>query len=250
MVKSMKNPPPYGVTSVDHALRLAVILQVEGPLTVSAAAERIGVARSTAHRLLSTLVYRDFAVQDDDRSYCVGPVLEVATAAQSGIGAIRAAALGPMQTLVDTLNETVNLSVRAGRTIRIIASAESTQALRVGSREGMVLPADLSTGGLVMLAALPEDQIATLYDGTPADGHVDLVKLRRELKAVRRSGIAINHERTERGVVAFGHAIVNSHGDTVAAVSVSMPTVRYFPGRVEQIAPALNSAAHSISAVL
>ena len=51
----MKNKPAYAITSVDHALQLATVLQVEGPLTVSEAAERLGVARSTAHRLLSML---------------------------------------------------------------------------------------------------------------------------------------------------------------------------------------------------
>ena len=246
----MKNPPAYGVTSVDHALRLAVILQVEGPLTVSTAAERLGVARSTAHRLLSTLVYRDFAVQDDDRSYRAGPVLEVAATAHSGTGVIRAAALGPMRTLVDTLDETVNLSVRTGRTIRFIASVESTQTLRVGSREGMVLPAHQSTGGLVMLAALTDEQLIALYDAAPPSERVDLTKLRRELRAVRRSGVAINRERTERGLIALGRAITNAQGETVAAVSVSMPRARYSPARVERITPALTAAAQEISAAL
>jgi DNA-binding IclR family transcriptional regulator len=250
MVKSMKNPPAYGVTSVDHALRLAVILQVEGPLTVSAAASRLGVARSTAHRLLSTLVYRDFAVQDDDRSYRAGPVLEVAATAHSDIGAIRAAALGPMRALVDTLDETVNLSIRTGRTIRFIASVESTQTLRVGSRDGMVLPAHQSTGGLVMLAALTDVQLAALYDAAPPDERVDLTKLRRELNAVRRSGIAINRERTERGLIALGHAITNPTGDPIAAISVSIPTARYSPTAIEHIAPALTKTARTISTAL
>jgi DNA-binding IclR family transcriptional regulator len=56
MARSLKQPPAYAVTSVDHALRRALMLQLEGPVTVSAAAERLGVARSTAHRLLSMLV--------------------------------------------------------------------------------------------------------------------------------------------------------------------------------------------------
>ena len=50
----MKTPPAYAVTSVDHALRLAVVLQVEGPLTVSAAADRLGVARSTVRAALAS----------------------------------------------------------------------------------------------------------------------------------------------------------------------------------------------------
>ena len=67
--KPLKTPPPYAIASVDHALRLAAMLQLEGGLTVSEVAGRLGVARSTAHRLLAMLVYRDFAVQDENRLY-------------------------------------------------------------------------------------------------------------------------------------------------------------------------------------
>lgn len=248
----MKNPPAYGVTSVDHALQLAVILQVEGPLTVSEAANRLGVARSTAHRLLSTLVYRDFAVQNDDRTYRVGPVLEIAAQTQSNVSAIRAAALGPLRTLVDTLDETANVSIRTGRTIRFIAAVECSQSLRVGSREGMVLPAHLATGGLVMLAALSDDDLTALY-APPANGsdeRPDLAHLRTELRAIRRSGIALNLERSERGVVAVGRAVTNASGETVAAVSVSMPSVRHSPARMQDVVAALTAAAQAISTTL
>lgn len=253
MAKPMKNPPAYGVTSVDNALQLAVILQVEGPLTVSEAAHRLGVARSTAHRLLSTLVYRDFAVQNDDRTYRVGPVLEIAAQTQSNVAAIRAAALGPLRTLVDAVDETANVSVRTGRTVRFIASVECSQALRVGSREGMVLPAHLATGGLVMLAALTDDELAALYAAAPATGpddRPDLARLRTELRAVRRSGVAINLERSERGVVAVGRAVPTASGETVAAVSVSMPSVRHSPERMTEVIAALTAAARAISAGL
>jgi DNA-binding IclR family transcriptional regulator len=253
VTKSMKTPPPYGVTSVDHALQLAVILQVEGPLTVAEAARRIGVARSSAHRLLSTLVYRDFAVQDEDRSYRAGPVLEIAIQAQSNVSALRAAALGPLRTLVDTLDETANLIIRTGRTARFIASVECAQALRVGSREGMVFPAHQVTGGLIMLAALTDEELDALYasDPTnPAEERPDLDKLRAELGAVRRSGVALNLERSERGLVALGRGVTDARGDTIAAVSVSMPSVRYEPERVRGIVANLTAAAEQISAAL
>lgn len=249
MAKPMKNPPTYGVTSVDHALQLAVILQVEGPLTVSEAARRVGVARSSAHRLLSTLVYRDFAVQNEDRSYRAGPVLEIADKAQSNVGVLRATALGPLQTLVDTLEETANLSIRTGRTVRFIASVECSQALRVGSREGMVFPAHQVTGGLVMLAQLSEDELAALY-GPATEERPDLAKLRSELHAARTSGVALNLERSERGVVAVGRGVTDADGRTVAAVSVSMPSVRYAPDRLREIVTALTTATEAISAGL
>ena len=107
----------------------------------------------------------------------------------------------------------------------------------------MVLPAHQSTGGLVMLAASPTSRLTTLYDAAPPGERIDLTKLRTELEAVRRSGIAINLERTERGLIAMGHGITDATGTTVAAVSVSMPSVRYSTARIRRITPALTAAA-------
>ena len=89
MDKPLKTRPPYAITSVDHALKLATILQLEGRLTVSEAAARLDVARSTAHRLLAMLVYRDFAVQTQGRAYRAGPVLELAAHSQSATSVFR-----------------------------------------------------------------------------------------------------------------------------------------------------------------
>ena len=90
-----------------------MLLQLDGPVTVSAAAERLGVARSTAHRLLGMLVYRDFAVQGENRQYRAGPVLELATRAGSDLSGLRAAALGPVRRLVAALEATAKAISRA-----------------------------------------------------------------------------------------------------------------------------------------
>ena len=251
MPRSLKEPPAYAVTSVDHALRLAVMLQLEGPMTVSAAGQRLGVARSTAHRLLSMLVYRDFAVQDEDRTYRAGPVLELAMHAHSDLAALRAAALGPLRQLVDALDETANLSVRTGITCRFLLSIEGSQALRVSNREGMVFPAHEVTGGLIGLAALSDEQVGSLYAeeryaGRPEE-RPDVARLFEDLHAVRRTGVAVNLERSERGLAAVGVPVRDNTGDPVAAISVSMPTVRYEPERVGGIVAALNAASKAIT---
>lgn len=145
------------------------MLQMEGTLTVSEVAERLGVARSTAHRLLSMLVYRDFAVQDERRRYRAGPVLELAAHSPSVASRLRAAALPHMHRLAGVLDESVNLAVRTGDTSRFIASAECAHVLRVGSREGMVFPAHRTTAGLLLLAELTDEELAAVYPptGTP-----------------------------------------------------------------------------------
>ncbi|MFE9097005.1 IclR family transcriptional regulator [Streptomyces sp. NPDC007264] len=254
MDKPLKTPPPYPVASVDHALRAATMLQMEGGATVSQIAERLGVARSTAHRLLAMLVYRDFAVQDENRVYHAGPVLELAAHSQSQVSRLRAAALPHLHRLVDLLDETVNLTVRTGDTARFIASVECGQALRVGSREGMVFPAHRTTAGLLLLAELGDEELEEVYAperyrDRPGD-RPDLGPLRAELRRVGRSGFAVNRELSERGLVAVGVPVCDPDGTAQAGLSVSMPGVRYDPHRLRPLVAALDSAARALEADL
>ncbi|WP_067664821.1 IclR family transcriptional regulator [Nocardia miyunensis] len=247
-----KTPPAYVVTSADHALRAAVMLQLEGGLTVSQVAERLDVARSTAHRLLQTLVYRDFAVQDDQRVYHPGPVLELATHSQSRTSRLRATALPHLQRLVDVVGESANLTIRTGDTTRFIASVECRQALRVGSREGMVFPAHRTTAGLVLLSALDPAEVDELYAAQRyaehPDERPDLPTLRARLTRVRRAGFALNNGLSERGVVAIGVPVRDADGTALAGLSISMPTVRYDRERLPSLVATLHRAAGAIEA--
>ena len=244
----MKNRPAYAITSVDNALLLATVLQLEGPLTVTDAAERLGVARSTAHRLLGMLCYRDFAVQDGDRRYRAGPVLARSQTAGSDAARLRTIALPHLADLTETLDETTNLTVLSGRHVRFLASVECRQVLRVGTREGMTFPAHLTSGGLAMLAALPREEVDVRYadaDGDDAEELPSLLGLRRQLALVRDRGFALNDGRTERGIVALGRA-VRDMGDGVAAVSVSMPSARFARDRIPELSRAV---AQTVSAI-
>ncbi|MFJ8107873.1 IclR family transcriptional regulator [Streptomyces sp. NPDC096132] len=250
MDKPLKTPPPYPIASVDHALRLATMLQLEGGATVSQIAERLGVARSTAHRLLAMLVYRDFAVQDEDRVYRAGPVLELAGHSQSLVSRLRAAALPHLHQVVGLLDETTNLIVRTGDTVRFIASVECRQTLRVGSREGMVFPAHRTTAGVLLLADLPDEQLDDLYARERyrdrPDDRPDLSTLRNELRRIRRNGFAVNQERSERGLVAVGVPVRDREGTALASLAISMPSVRYDRHRLQPLVATLNAAARAV----
>lgn len=246
--KTAKARPAYAVTSVDHALRLAAILQLEGRITVSEAAERLEVAPSTAHRLLSMLVYRDFAARDD-RAYRVGPVLELAAHSHTSTATLRATALPHLQELVDQFDETANLTIRAGANARFIASIEGHQVLRVGNRAGMVFPAHLQSGGLVLLADLTDDEIRTLYAPAPGDEggeQVDLEAVFARVRQVQEQGFALNSELSERGVLAVGHAVRDSTGKVVAALSIAMPMSRFAPVLLRPLVGALRLASRAV----
>ena len=240
---AVKNRPAYAIASVDHALQLGTILQVEGPLTVSEAAGRLDVARSTAHRLLSMLCYRDFAVQDGDRRYAAGPVLALAARTHSRAALLRDVAMPHLTTLTDRVAESTNLMVLSGDHVRFVGSVEGTQVLRVGNREGMVFPAHLSSGGVLLLADLPDEEFAALYSAERwadrSDQQPDRGALRREALLARRRGYALNNGRTERGVTAVGRAVRRADGRAEAAVSISLPTARYSRTTLPQLVGAL-----------
>ncbi|MET8350791.1 IclR family transcriptional regulator [Micromonospora sp. NPDC005206] len=241
----MQNKPAYAIESVDHALHLALLLQQEGPIRVSDAAARLGIARSTAHRLLAMLVYRDFAEQDEDKRYHPGPVLRVAAATPEPVSTLRAVALPHLRNLMEQVGESVNLQVRVGDQIRFVVSVECHQVLRVGNREGRVLPAHLVSGGKALLATLDDADLAALYGaGTPPE--LDLAGLRRELRLVRQRGFALNDQKTENGVTAIGRVVRNARGVPLAAVCLAMPTARFSRDRLPDWIAALTTTASRI----
>lgn len=250
--RDSKTRPAYAITSVDHALRLAAHLQLEGRLTVTEAAARLDVAASTAHRLLSMLVYRDFAVKDG-REYRVGPILAVAAHSHSTTATLRQAALPAMRDLVSVFDETATLMIRSGRTIRFIAEVESTQTLRVGNRTGMVFPAYRTSGGLALLAELSDDEIRELYDPDRLgeDDEVPTIEpVLRHVRSARDQGFAFNQGLAERGVLGIGHAIRDPDGVALASLALALPVARFEAALLRPMVGGLRRAVRQVESAL
>jgi DNA-binding IclR family transcriptional regulator len=109
--------------------------------------------------------------------------------------------------------------------------------LRVGDRQGQVLAAELTAGGRILLAELPRDVLAQLYLRPATDDQALRADRRlppdefdafyRDLQAAKAVGFALNLQRTEDGVTAFGVAVRNRAGRAIGALSVSVPITRY-----------------------
>jgi len=247
---ALKTPPSYAIASVDHALRLAAVLQLEGGLTVTAAAERLGVARSTAHRVLQMLVYRDFARQDEERIYRPGLLLELAAYSPSCAAELRKVALPYLERLSATFGESVNVSVRAGETTRFVASVECQRAPRVTSREGMVFPLHHTTTGMLYLASLADQDLRQYLDRHPDSRRARRRSMLEEVDQVRRSGFALNLQRSEMGLVAVGVPVPRLAGGLFAGLSVSLPTMRYDERRIDWYVLVLRSASAEMATEL
>jgi IclR family acetate operon transcriptional repressor len=232
----VKNKPTYAIESVDNALRILQLLRDSGQVRVSDVAAELGIARSTAHRLLAMLVYRDFAVQSEDRSYRPGPAVSAEPLRGEPTQRLRQVMRPHMEALCGQVAETINLVVRLGPQTRFLHTVESARVLRVGDRQGTILPAWKTSGGKVLLAELPDAQLTALLRGTngrPPEGMTAAERraLVSQLRLVRDQGYAENIEESESGVCAIGVCVRDKAGDPVAALSVSAPCVRYTPER-------------------
>jgi IclR family acetate operon transcriptional repressor len=117
--------------------------------------------------------------------------------------------------------------------VRFVATVECDQVLRVGDREGRMLPAHLASGGRAVLATLSDEEITDLYS-EPDSPVLDLPALLRDLRRVRRQGFAVNDQATETGVPARGRPAGAPVAPAVAGVSLAMPTARYRRDRLPE----------------
>ncbi|UVJ40047.1 IclR family transcriptional regulator [Arthrobacter sp. CJ23] len=231
--KPVQKRPTYSIEAVDNALQLLQLLRDGGALRLKDAAAELGVAPSTAHRLLAMLVYRGFAVQDENRRYVPGPAMGVGPAGLSWTRLLRELAQPHMELLSAQLNETVNLMVRVGTKVRFLATVEGSNVLRIGDRQGTVMPANKTSGGKAMLAELEPSMIEQLFRSQNAEIGGDTIPdhefaaFNRELDAIRGNGFAANFEGTEEGVSALGIALHNRHGAVVGALTVATPATRF-----------------------
>jgi len=193
--------------SVDHALTVLEILRAEDSVGVTELAERLGVAASTAHRLLATLAERDFVVQDrDDRRYRLG---DSAQGLRREIAADECAHLA-RETLVKlarAVDETVNLAMLDGRDALYIDCVPACHRDAIPSRTGMRTAAHCSSAGKALLADYPQPVVDRLLPGdllTVRTGATIATKpqLAEDLGSIRRRGYARDMEEWEAGTVA------------------------------------------------
>lgn len=221
------------LTSVDNALWLLQLVAERQALRVSEAAELLGVARSTAHRLLSALRRRDFLRQDKPNgAYRPGPALyAIGMAAISRLD-IRRIAQPVLEQLRDKTKETASLAVLEGTMVRFVECYEGLSTVRIGSRAGVVRHAHASAVGKAILAALPDSELERRYpdEELPAPTPAAITSRRvlmAELAQVRRQGYALNWEESSDGVAAVAAALPDPTGMPLASISVAVPSMRF-----------------------
>jgi IclR family acetate operon transcriptional repressor len=249
----------------DSALRLLMLFRDTPRVRLSEASEHLGVAHSTAHRLMAMLAYHGFARQEaGSRAYVAGPALvEIGLAAVRELD-IRLHARPVLESLAASLGETVHLAVLEGGNVRYLDAVESPRALRVASRTGSALAANCTASGKAMLAELPDAEVAAIFAGQDTLSALtgrsitSCARLLAELRRVRARGCAVNVEESEEGVASVAVAVRGPRPcqpgrlrrrAPAAALAVSGPVSRMTGPAIEKIAAELRERAAELESL-
>jgi len=244
----------HSIQSVDRALfLLETIAEAGGEATLTELATRTGLNISTCHHLLATLIKRGFATKVPGRRlYALGVRIMYLSHACLQVDLPRRA-----QPYLETINrvtgETVHLVALQGDAVVTLAVREARHAVRVDTGKlGRLAAPHAQSAGKAILAWLPEEEIRRiLADGlkryTP-NTITDFSTLVEALRAVRRTGFAMDQEEYLPGVVCIGATIRDQAGTVIGAISASAPTMRATDDHIALMRDEIGAATRALSA--
>ncbi len=242
-----------GAQALRRGLSLLDIVADAPGLRFSEIAERSGLTKATAHRMLATLAEAGLLrVDDRDQSYHLGfKLFEMAHRVWDQFD-LRSAAEPELERLRDLAGETVRLAILDDDEVLYVDQREALQAIRLGNGVGARASAHASGAGKAMLAHLDpllREQLLnrlklqrftpnTITDRDALMQHLDLTKAR---------GYAVSGEEQVVGVSSVAAAILDHRARAIGAVAIVGPTYRLGLDRLHMLGRDVMEAARRIS---
>jgi DNA-binding IclR family transcriptional regulator len=240
------------VQSVDRAVAILEILARDGEAGVTEVARELDVHKSTASRLLAALDRRELVAQDTARGkFRLGVgIVRLAGAASQRLDVLQESR--PVcRLLAQEVGETVNLAILSGRDALYLDQVAGPAALSPHNWAGRRIPLHATSDGKVLLAYLPEAELAGSL--TPPLARftertvTDVADFPALLAEVRRRGYATAVEELEAGLTAVAAPVRNAEGTVIASISASGPSFRIPAERIAALAGAVSRAAAEAS---
>jgi IclR family pca regulon transcriptional regulator len=214
------------VQSLERGLAVIRAFDHEHPeLTLSEVAAVTGVTRAVARRFLLTLASLGY-VRSDGRFFSLtAKVLELGYAYLSSLS-LPEVAEPHLEVLVGEVNESSSVSVLDGHDVVYVARVPVSRIMTVSISVGTRFPAYATSMGRVLLAGLPDDELASYLADVrlarlTARTVSSVASLRGEIARVRTQGWALVNQELEEGLRAVAVPIRDRTGKVVAALNVS-----------------------------
>jgi DNA-binding IclR family transcriptional regulator len=247
----------YRIQALDRAASILNCFEVGEPeLNVRDIAERTGLHKSTAHRILMALQHNRFVEQDAlSGRYHLG--LQLVKLGEHAVQRldVRLIARPFLEELASQARETVHLAVMDGDQVVMLDRVEGSHALGAPSLPGRLFPAYCTSLGKAMLSGLEDAEVRRLLGSRPLKRFTPKTirtvdALLEDLRGVRRRGFASADEELEVGLCTVA-AVTRDRTETiVAAIGISGPSARLRPPNLAAFGDKVRKTAALVSARL
>ncbi|SFE75400.1 transcriptional regulator, IclR family [Paenibacillus catalpae] len=228
------------VRAVERALDILLCFIEGTDLAMSEIAEKVGLHKSTVHRMLATLEDRGFVERDpSSERYHLGMRMWELSAHLSRSDDQSVIWQPEMERLRDRLGETVSIYVRDGLERVRIQAVQSNQPVRRVAPVGARLPLYAGASSKVLIAYSDRFVQEQIFGDPAWLLAFDLDQYKQQLEEIVQQGYATSFEEREPGVAALSAPIFNRHGQVSAALSVSGPSSRLTMETMREYSPVL-----------
>jgi len=248
-----KEPQSDTVKALDRGIGLLNVLGGEGSLSLSELAQRVDIPSSTTHRLLATLQKHGLVEFDEGfQTWSIG--IEAFRIGSSYLAKTNLvdAARTILRSLMEQSGETANLAICKSGDVIFISHMETPNPIRAFFQAGTRSHMHASGIGKALLAEMSEDEIGKIIKqkGLPkftSNTIISSTRLRENLEKARIRGWAYDDEERYVGMRCIAAGVCNEHGEVIAGISISGPTVRVSKQLIEEFGPMVKDAANELT---
>ncbi|MEV6259989.1 IclR family transcriptional regulator [Streptomyces sp. NPDC051784] len=235
------------------AMLLRIVSAAADGVTTAHAAQQAGIARTTAHRILSSL--QEAGLLDRSRTtgtWHLGPEIYVMGALAARRYDFVETARPAIRALADATGESAFLSLRRGDENVCVLREEGSFPLRsFVLQEGTRFPLGVASGGLALLSFLSDQEIDAYLDRTELDAQWGQTHsadhIRERVRLTRTAGYATNPALILEGSWGMASAVFDRHDKPAWAVSITGVESRFRTERRPQLGQMLLKTAHQLS---
>ncbi len=247
----------YRIQAVDRALDVLDCFDFRNrELPLIEICRKTGLNKSTALRLTSNLVTRNYLKLDDSSGlYSLGVRLFDLGSVVFSSFSLRKAASRHMTQLQHETSATVLLGVHMDQQLVYVDKREGEGTIRISSDIGWRRAPHFGMLGMTLMSALPDALVDALLNEYPLepytkDSITDPAKFRQRLVQIAKDGYVVEHEEAVEGIIGVAAPVFDYTRKVVSAIGVAVLTAQHDQESIRRVVEAVRSAARGISSEL
>lgn len=221
------------VKSILKAFQIIEELDKFGELSIGELSQMLSMDKATVHRLINTIKAAGYIVQNPcTRKYSNSIKLFTIGNRIIERTGLKEIARPYLEAVAEETKETINLSMHSDNQIVYVDKIESESPIKVGIKIGTALPMYCTGMGKAILAFLSDQERNEIIENTSFEKRTSKTVSSKEmlfeqLEFVQINGYAKDAEEFVDGLISFAAPIFDFRNKPVAAISISMPKLRY-----------------------